>query len=69
MQISFWILGKEYDIEDNFYGGNPKLKTGDDVFLYVSPNNPNKYLKPEEMYFRKFYFIGIIIGIGALLIF
>ena len=65
----FEYLGRQYDIEDNFYGGNPKLNTGDDVFFYVSPNDPNKYLKPENIYFRKIYFIGIIIGIGALLLF
>lgn len=65
----FEYLGRQYNIEDNFYGGNPKLKTGDDVLFYVSPNNPNKYLKPEDIYFRKIYFIGTIIGIGAMLLF
>ena len=65
----FEYLGKIYDIEDNFYGGNPKLNTGDNLIFYVSPNDPNKYLKPADIYFRKFYFIGIIIGIGALLFF
>ena len=65
----FEYLGKVYDLEDKFYGGNPNLNPGDDVFFYVSQKDPNKYLKPEEIYYKKFYFIGIIIGIGALLLF
>lgn len=57
----FEYLGKSYDIEDNFYGGNPKLNPGDEVYFYVSPNNPDKCLKPEEVYNRKFYFIGMLV--------
>ncbi len=65
----FEYLDKTYDIEDNFSSGNPKLNIGDEIIFYVSPKDPSKYLKPEDIYFRKFYFIGIIVGIGALLLF
>lgn len=65
----FEYLGRCYDIEDKFYGSNPKLNVGEDVCFYISPKDLDKYLRPEDIYNRKYYFFGVIFGIGALLLF
>lgn len=64
----FEYLDKEYNIEDEFYGGDPKLNVGDDVYIYISLKNPDKYLTPENIYCKKIYFIGMFFSILVLFI-
>ncbi len=55
----FEYNGKIYDIED--YGGNTKLKVGDEVYLYISKKNPDNYLKPGKVHSLRYYILLIIV--------
>ncbi len=68
-KYKFEFQNKIYDVEDNFFGGNPKLKVGDTVDVYVSEENSNKYLLPENIYFKKIYFLMFLFGILSIIVF
>lgn len=53
--------GISFEIEDKFWGGNPRLKIGDKVFCYKSEKEKTKILAPEDLYYRNIYFISTLI--------
>lgn len=62
----FEYEGNTIDIKDKFWGGNPKLKIGDEVYCFISKENKKVYVSPEDIYFKKFYLLGAIVFIISL---
>lgn len=57
----FDLNGNSFEIEDKFFGGNPKLNVGDAVYCYVSKKDKTKILAPEDIYYKNIYLIATII--------
>jgi len=53
--------GNSFEIEDKFWGGNPKLDVGDTVYCYISKKDKTKILAPEDIYYKNIYLIAVII--------
>ena len=60
--------GRVYDIEDNFYEGNTKLKEGSEVYFYISKKDDNKIVKPGEINFIKYWILVILVCIFGMII-
>lgn len=65
----FEYKNKIYDLEDKFYGGNPKLNKGDEIYFYVSKKNLDKFIRPEELYYIRYYVLTMLLSVGALILF
>ena len=61
--------GNSFEIEDKFWGGNPKLDVGDAVYCYISKKDKTKILAPEDIYYRNIYLIAVIIFTISMFVF
>ena len=60
-KYSFEYNGNNFEMEDKFFGGNPKLKIGDTIYCYISEKDKTKILSPEDIYYKNIYLIATII--------
>ena len=65
----FYYNGKEYETEDHSYTFHSELKEGEQVEIYVNPNNPNETIPPGKAKYEWIYLLGTIIFLLMIFVF